>query len=140
MLSPETALSSDEFICLMIAYEGGMLMPVGRWEFAVKDLAEKGDLEKQDAFNYRISDRGKRAAEKADADDARAPVSLIESSEPSMQAVPGLENLRANLCKCAEMLAEVSKESSKLTGETIEQSFEKWAAVVLIEAKRLLGN
>lgn len=56
-----TPLTADERMVLDLAAQGQSMMPVGRWEIPVMTLARRGLLNKDDQFNYSITDEGKLA-------------------------------------------------------------------------------
>jgi FkbM family methyltransferase len=54
-------MTNDELTVLMIAAQGESMIPIGRWEQPIRDLASRGLLEKRDAFNYAITSKGMEA-------------------------------------------------------------------------------
>ena len=65
-------LSDDERAVLMIAGGGLSMIPIGRWEVAVKALASRGLLEMLDSVNYVITDEGRAALKAADEEENQA--------------------------------------------------------------------
>ena len=56
-------MTDDELTVLMIAAEGQSMIPIGRWEKPVRDLAFRGLLHKNDDVNYVITPEGRKAME-----------------------------------------------------------------------------
>jgi FkbM family methyltransferase len=54
-------MTNDEMTVLMIAAQGEPMIPIGRWEQPVRDLAARGLMQKQDAINYVITSKGMEA-------------------------------------------------------------------------------
>lgn len=60
-------LTDDERAVLMIASQGAPMIPVGRWEPAIKALARRGFMLMLDAVNYVITEAGMAALRPGDA-------------------------------------------------------------------------
>jgi FkbM family methyltransferase len=54
-------MTNDEMTVLMIAAEGESMIPIGRWEKPIHDLAQLGLMSKLDSTNYVITPAGREA-------------------------------------------------------------------------------
>lgn len=127
-------LTDDELTVLMIAARDQSMIPIGRWERPVKDLAAKGLLKAMNEANYVITDMGRIAAEKEelgrDKDLARA-----LKSQRSIQTDIGDFAEQA-----AQLLAKAARASTLATGNVSEVAARKWAKVILDRALELLSR
>ena len=109
-------LTDDELTVLLIAKEGQSMMPIGRWEKPVKNLAEKGLLTKFDNVNYGITKAGTALAEQRNDDDARAVLEL------SIRTQNHHEQYRQSVEQAARHLVFAAKAAALATGDDVKQS------------------
>ncbi len=127
-------LTDDEFSILLIAARGESVMPIGRWEKPVESLVAKGFLKQHDRHNNTITPAGRVALEKRENVDA---VAWIEATSGSHSATA---NIRAVAEGMATTLANIAKESKKVTGGATADAARKWSEVILNRALELLGE
>lgn len=125
-----TDLTDDEFSVLLIAARGESMMPIGRWEKPVEDLVAKGYLFRANLHNNTITPKGRVALEKRENVDART---LIEASTTA-------NTLRVVADGLALALANLARESTRVTGDAPMDAARKWSETILNRALQLLGE
>lgn len=126
-------LTQDELTVLLIADEGASMIPIGRWEVPLKNLATKGLMQRLDNSNYVITEAGRQAAHAGEDANFKA---VIETRNTIIQVQ---EKARARAEELAVLLAELSRFSASQTGDDPMKALRSWGKTILERAKELLG-
>lgn len=111
-------LSDDERAVLMIAAQGQSMLAIGRWQKPVENLTVLGLLKRLDAFNFVITDNGKKIlAERQDDEntDFRNALAAVNSAQQSRDHAVQSGN------QSAYHLSMAAKAAAKISGLTPEQ-------------------
>ncbi len=122
-------LSQDELTVLMLAAKGESMIPIGRWEKPIKNLAAKGYLHAHDASNYVLTDLGRLQLDDGQDDEARQIIEItgkIASAQSEIQK---------HVEEAARHLSFAAKASARLTGHAAEDAGKQWADATV---KRML--
>src|SRR3979490_14498 len=117
-------LTQDELTVLLIADEGGSMMPLGRWQAPVESLIVKGYLHANDQFNNVITEAGRKACGKAEDDNVR---SMVDANNAM---VMGRQKATARAEELAILLAELATFSSGITGNDKVEALRQWAKII----------
>lgn len=127
-------LSDDELTVLLIAAEGQPMMPIGRWEPAVKSLIAKGFLTGEDKFNAWITTAGREAAKASDDHNYAAipetGTKIANARTVSQQSVE----------QAAQHLAIAGRAIAQVTGESPRTAMSQWATAAIKRALEILDG
>lgn len=126
-------LTQDELTVLLIADEGGSMIPIGRWEVPIRQLATRGFMKRLDEVNYVITEAGREAAHAGEDANFKA---VIETRNAIVQVQ---EKARARAEDLAVLLAELARSSAAQTGDDPMKALRSWGKTILERAKELLG-
>jgi len=125
-------LTDDEYTCLMIMAQGGMLAAIGRWDKSCDALVERGLATRHDKFNHSITDLGRKALDGCETGDAMA----ILGNAPMV--VDAHESARINVEQAAQCLAAAARATAPVTGDDIVTALLRWNVQCLKRAQELL--
>lgn len=132
-------LTENEEAVLLIAAEGGNVAPIGMWKEPVENLALRGILYRQDAFNYLPTGKGREIivdlVKRTDARTDAALGALIERGSVIGTAQKRIVDFAE---QAAQLLAASALASEKVTGDAPEAAARNWAEVILKRALALL--
>lgn len=125
-------LTGDEYTALMLAQQGNLMIPIGRWEKPINDLHARGLLVKNDKFNYGSNAAGNAAlAEYEKALDAYGTETANRLANARTQAQQSIEQAAIHLSFAA-------KSASIATGDTPSEAVKKWLGSVEKRALELV--
>lgn len=125
-------LTDDEYTVLLIAVQGESMIPIGRWEVPIKNLAKRGLMFRHDDVNYGITYAGRAAARTRETQDDRQLGRALEMA-------PAIQNsIRDFAEQAAQLLAKAAIASAAVTTDTPEQAVRKWSEVIRKRAVELL--
>ena len=128
------AITDDEATVLMIAAEGEILAPIGRWEQPIKALHARGLMKMYNPWNYGIDDAGKAALadrEKAIDEDLKA----VLNGGNKIATVNASARVAAE--ESAKHLANAIRTSVIATGEKPEVCARNWMEAIIKRALEL---
>lgn len=128
-------ITDDEFTVLMIAERGETMIPIGRWEQPVKDLAARGLLRMLNDVNYVITDSGRKAVAERDRQDDQVFARMLQTGSAISVAA---NQLKGQAERMAQTLAEMARVSAQVTGESNLYALGRWIAIVQRRAQELL--
>ncbi|MDE2099024.1 MAG: hypothetical protein KGL39_17350 [Patescibacteria group bacterium] len=125
-------LTDDQFTLLMIANNGDILAPIGRWKESVFVLVEKGLLVRHNEVNYGITLEGKKAVAERDREDEAAFGQLLSSAHQTRSQAQQLAE------QAAQNLATAARNSSSVTGDDPIEALRQWSEQAVKRALELL--
>jgi hypothetical protein len=82
-------MTDDEMTVLLIAAQGESMIPIGRWEQPILALTERGLMQRNDASNYGITEKGKRAVKQEETERDAALVKELTGKTIEMETYLG---------------------------------------------------
>jgi hypothetical protein len=133
----QSTLTDDEAAVLDIAAQSGNIAAIGRWEAPVKSLLKRGFLSDQsgDTFNCIITEAGAAARAGQEAEDDRALGRQIDALRTAAIAQKSIQEMAE---QCAQVLSQIAKISSKVSGMNPVIEAKKWGDIVIDRASDLL--
>ena len=125
-------LTDDQFTVLMIANNGDMLAPIGRWKEPVLELTRKGLMQRMDEMNYAITLEGAKAVNERDREDEAALTAVLASGHQVRYQMQTLVE------QAAQNLAKAARDSSSVTGDDLIYALKQWSEQALKRALELL--
>ena len=127
-------LTDDEYTVLMIAAEGEILAPIGRWERPIKALHARGLMQMFNAWNYGITEAGITVL-------AEREKGVDEDLKQVLNVGSRLANVNASARVAAEEsakhLANAIRTSVIATGGTSENCARNWMEAIIKRALEL---
>lgn len=128
-------LTEDELAVLMIAARGESMIAIGRWEQPINHLVQMGLLLRHDKANHTITPAGREVLQAEEKITDKALGGLIESSSRVGAAQKSIRDFAE---QAAQLLAEASRESARITGDRKEYAAQEWSRIILNRALELL--
>ncbi len=131
-------LTIDEHTVLELASQGQAMLAIGRWKDATEALYARGLLNQQTAPGggpeYFITHYGKQALKKFEG------AETAESGRIAGQIVEIQTDIQSGITRAAEFFVQAARQSSMVTGDSMETSLRKWIFVCQDEALKQLRS